>query len=334
MCQNGATCVNGTYGEGFTCLCREGYAGEFCENAINSCAGNPCLNDGQCVYEHDCVCVVYPEIVLNCTKNAFCERTNCPPACRLRFSGEPSYQCVCSPNFEGSDCQSDVNECTRDPAVCQNGGQCTNQFGSYFCDCSGTGFHGTNCDEETDECLEQEDLCVHGTCSNTHGSFQCICDVGYSGDNCELNVNECTAESCLHNGTCIDEVGGHRCNCTGTGYEGESCNLNIDECETNRHECLNGGECVDKLGSYSCICTADYTGDFCEIAVDAGISTTIIVIVVLILLIVLVILLLCCLWYIKDSRKQKGKYKPSIAEMQVGTPLSNILDADTEERLV
>nr|XP_006815031.1 PREDICTED: protein crumbs homolog 1-like [Saccoglossus kowalevskii] len=219
------------------------------------------------------------------------------------------------------------------PGVCRNGGTCTNLPGSYSCDCA-SGFRGTSCNEDINECNELEDACIHGTCTNTFGSYTCMCNVGYTGATCDLNIDECSSQSCEHNGTCIDEVGGHRCDCTGTGYEGDICNVDIDECETNQHECQNGGECVNKVGTYNCICSAEYTGVYCEIAAETGVSSTIIIVIIILIIILAIILILCCLWKVRDSRKQKGKYKPSMAEMQVGTPLSNMIDADADERLV
>ena len=38
----------------------------------------------------------------------------------------------------------DVNECLSTP--CSNGGVCTNNIGSFSCNCTGTGFEGLTCD--------------------------------------------------------------------------------------------------------------------------------------------------------------------------------------------
>ena len=38
----------------------------------------------------------------------------------------------------------DDDECTA--GVCQNAAACTNSVGSYYCDCTGTGYEGSDCD--------------------------------------------------------------------------------------------------------------------------------------------------------------------------------------------
>lgn len=40
----------------------------------------------------------------------------------------------------------------------------------------------TNVTEEIDECALMPQMCNHGKCVNTPGSFRCICDVGYTYD--------------------------------------------------------------------------------------------------------------------------------------------------------
>ena len=43
-CADGATCVIGV--SGATCVCVEGYTGTLCNETINYCTSNPCLNGG------------------------------------------------------------------------------------------------------------------------------------------------------------------------------------------------------------------------------------------------------------------------------------------------
>lgn len=40
----------------------------------------------------------------------------------------------------------------------------------------------TNTTEEIDECALMPQICNHGKCINTPGSFRCICDIGYIYD--------------------------------------------------------------------------------------------------------------------------------------------------------
>ncbi|PNI30499.1 CUBN isoform 3, partial [Pan troglodytes] len=67
------------------------------------CSSNPCQNGGTCLNLHD------------------------------------SFFCICPPQWKGSLCSADVNECeiySGTPLSCQNGGTCVNTMGSYRNPCS------------------------------------------------------------------------------------------------------------------------------------------------------------------------------------------------------
>ena len=86
----------------------------------------------------------------------------------------------------------DRNECSDMPFPCHIDAECTNNVGSFSCNCR-TGFvgDGINCTGEQttratciaetifllldiDECLETPRRC-EDVCTNTHGSFTCSC---------------------------------------------------------------------------------------------------------------------------------------------------------------
>lgn len=50
-CQNGATC-KGIDFKNYTCECPAGFHGDKCENEINACFINPCLNGACEVLDH------------------------------------------------------------------------------------------------------------------------------------------------------------------------------------------------------------------------------------------------------------------------------------------
>ncbi|XP_078597457.1 uncharacterized protein LOC144873720 [Branchiostoma floridae x Branchiostoma japonicum] len=80
-CQNGGTCqytLDDEYGA--DCLCEAGYTGRRCDNLIYTvqCASNPCQNGGTC------------------------------------FDGVDSYHCHCAVEYEGQNCENDVNRCFND----------------------------------------------------------------------------------------------------------------------------------------------------------------------------------------------------------------------------
>ena len=53
-----------------------------------------------------------------------CERRSpCQNGATCRNDGRGGYTCSCPPGYEGTNCQSEVNECLPNP--CQNQGTCT-----------------------------------------------------------------------------------------------------------------------------------------------------------------------------------------------------------------
>ena len=97
----------------------------------------------------------------------------------------------------------DINECSESslaPICDVNVSKCTNNIGSYKCECN-DGFEGDTC-VDIDECATGTSSCSrHAQCKNTVGSFECKCAAGFHGDGvtCE-NIDECKDE--LH--TCAE----------------------------------------------------------------------------------------------------------------------------------
>ncbi|KAK3604083.1 hypothetical protein CHS0354_004688 [Potamilus streckersoni] len=93
-----------------------------------------------------------------------------------------TYRCVCPTGWSGKNCSDDVNECVLKP--CLNGGNCNNTNGSYFCNCT-SGWNGANCSDDVDECFKKTSGCQQ-TCLNTNGSYNCSCFLGFhqNGTNC------------------------------------------------------------------------------------------------------------------------------------------------------
>ncbi|XP_077869119.1 sushi, von Willebrand factor type A, EGF and pentraxin domain-containing protein 1-like [Saccoglossus kowalevskii] len=108
-----------------------------------------------------------------------------------------------------------------------------------------------------DECISSP--CLHGTCEDQIGSFQCLCTAGFQGDRCEININDCEPDPCRNGATCDDIVNGYKCDCP----QGTHCETDIDDCIG--EPCENGGSCMDKLNGYDCICPDDYDGVKCKI---------------------------------------------------------------------
>ena len=78
----------------FECECREGFVGEFCDNNVNDCASDPCMNGG---------------------------------SCSDQVGG---YVCSCPSGWGGDRCEQDIGYCDSDP--CENNAECINLFQVSF----------------------------------------------------------------------------------------------------------------------------------------------------------------------------------------------------------
>ena len=207
--------------------------------ANDRCSSNPCQNGGTCI---------------------------------STFNG---YVCQCPDNWEGTNCATDVNECSRFAGTdlgCQNGAQCQNLPGTYMCHCTNQWF-GVHCTQQNDVCQGNSlAICGHGACSMSNGQRQCTCEQGWSKDDdgrCTRDVNECAngANPCSRDPPvrCINTQGGFRCGPCPQGYTGDGffCE-DVNECMN-----MNGGcstnppvSCYNTRGSRTCgPCPSGYQGD-------------------------------------------------------------------------
>ncbi|XP_078495730.1 uncharacterized protein LOC144751244 [Ciona intestinalis] len=148
MCVSGSTCMNnpGSY----ICQCPAGTFGDGitgCTN-IDYCQGVNCVN-GSCVL--------------------------------LPTSYECQCNSGWTKSIGGVVCDTDVMECTLDPSRCNNG-QCVEQLGSFSCSCqsgwegSACNINIDECSRNLDNCDG------NATCTDTAGSFTCACNAGYRGN--------------------------------------------------------------------------------------------------------------------------------------------------------
>ena len=165
----------------------------------------------------------------------------------------------------------DIDECNEQKNICGLYGKCTNQYGSYTCECQ-AGFipnhaYGFDCedyDECSSDCHNDCDTNV-GFCINLVGIFECACKPGFYGNGklgqC-TDIDECHIENqCSKNSVCENTIGSYNCRCQ-TGFYGNGTNCDdINECidlelET---ECLkNNSKCYNTLGSYECKCLSGF----------------------------------------------------------------------------
>lgn len=139
-------------GSDYECLCDEGYAfdGTTCAD-VDECAEEPCGN-GECTntegsYECDCndgYELVHGscEDINECLDNPCDDTERCSNVegsyicdCLDTFVKNKGGDCVCADGYENQNGECvDVNECDDDP--CGENEVCTNEVGSYTCDCA------------------------------------------------------------------------------------------------------------------------------------------------------------------------------------------------------
>ena len=94
---------------------------------------------------------------------------------------------------------------------------------------------------------------------------------------CTVNSDDCASTPCQNGGTCTDSVGTFQCVCK-LGYDGKMCENDIDDCARNCNQydengydtgenhyvmegpCENGGACTDKVGDFECTCRDGFSG--------------------------------------------------------------------------
>ncbi|KAL2764453.1 adhesion G protein-coupled receptor E5 isoform 3 preproprotein [Daubentonia madagascariensis] len=145
----------------------------------------------------------------------------------------------------------DINECASPTRVsCGKLADCQNVEGSYYCTCS-PGYalasgartfknEGENTCQDVDECQQSPRVCKsHGICSNTLGSYTCLCPPGFvlKPEDPKLctDVDECSSgqHRCHMSTVCANTVGSYTCHCR-PGWKpkpGVPNNQNITVCE-------------------------------------------------------------------------------------------------------
>ncbi|XP_078523136.1 uncharacterized protein LOC144792134 [Lissotriton helveticus] len=142
---------------------------------------------------------------------------------------------------------------------CHGNATCTNTAGSYMCVCN-PGFQGDGIScNDTNECSSRP---CHGnaTCNNTVGSYTCVCNPGFQGDGISCNdKNECISSPCHGNATCTNTVGSYTCICNPGFQDNGASCSDINECIEN--PCHKDATCTNTVGKYSCACNPGFEGN-------------------------------------------------------------------------
>ncbi|XP_066303947.1 uncharacterized protein [Branchiostoma lanceolatum] len=253
-CTQNETCTN-TEG-GYECACNEGFIeqGSTCID-IDDCDGVNCFNGGTCVDligSYFCHCADGSRGDLcNIYDSTWSTWSSWSDDCVCRVSNGTamvsrvrSRSCsvmsgyIGTPDCDGDDrdwkeCIPDVDECEDGTSHCHPNATCENVIGVglYNCTCD-TGFAGDGfrC-EDINECEESSlhNCSQNQTCSNTEGSFVCLCAKGFydasSGEALVcVDFDDCANVTCWNFGVCLDELGSYTCDCPET-FSGEHCEL-------------------------------------------------------------------------------------------------------------
>lgn len=178
--------INGTCTSGinvYTCVCPPGWTGTICDLSINDCEPNPCQNEGTCTDAHlNFTCSCPPGWTghtcdkacsghtygAGCGSRCICDPARVDPARRnTQMCDVINGVCYCSPQFSGDACYLDVNECSKDPNLCDAAAnkECRNFVGGYECACK-YGYMDVNtlC-QEVDQAELQTRLCSVTVCA-------------------------------------------------------------------------------------------------------------------------------------------------------------------------
>ncbi|KAG7233651.1 hypothetical protein INR49_006765 [Caranx melampygus] len=202
-CGNG-TCKN-TVGS-YNCLCYPGFQNSHNSDCIDvdECATQRGLcRNGQCINTvgtFQCVCNDGYELTLDgrlCADINECavNPSTCGAGTCLNMDG--SYRCICPPGYY-------LHEETCEAGVCERrikrllllllflqSSRARSEQQLEHCSSSGgmsadeAGWREGRCDEsplcvsDIDECSQSPEICTFGTCSNTEGSFTCLCPEGF-----------------------------------------------------------------------------------------------------------------------------------------------------------
>ncbi len=276
------------------CVCDVGYVGDHCE---------------------DCDADYYRDENENCVGNEDCSTSDPCGDYGACVDTTGVIECVCDMGYDGQFCGScyagyhddGSGVCVLDEQclvnTCSGRGTCAATGGVVSCSCD-VGYDGAWCDscdvdyhrDASNNCVADEDCTVsdpcgsYGTCVDTTGVIECVCDSGYDGQFCSTCYagyhdegagvcvldEQCLANTCSAHGTCDDAGGVVSCVCD-SGYTGSNCqscdvdfhrdlnnNCVADEDCTASDPCGAHGTCDDNTGVIECVCDSGYTGQFCD----------------------------------------------------------------------
>uniref|UniRef100_A0A0N4ZTI2 Neurogenic locus Notch protein n=1 Tax=Parastrongyloides trichosuri TaxID=131310 RepID=A0A0N4ZTI2_PARTI len=303
-CKNNGKCLADLLGQTYSCQCKNGFSGKYCEEKVKLCTTNDtyCSSNGECYddgIKKYCQCKQGYKGEKCDIKINKCDEKPCMNGAECENLPGGKYLCKCVQNFVGRNCQIRKNStCSVNP--CEKG-KCTDLSTSSFeCSCS-EGIEGILCDTQINYCTENpcknggscvngeknytcecregyggkdcsefkdtcklENPCEHGKCKNIWNGFQCSCDKGWTSDKCDIDINECKNMPCWHNGICHNINGSFTCECENS-YLGDTCNIE-GSCLSN--PCVHGDCRQLTKDNHECFCHKGFKGENCSIQIN------------------------------------------------------------------
>ncbi|XP_061422205.1 mucin-like protein [Lethenteron reissneri] len=207
--------------------------------------------------------------VCNCSRNAAC---NFSQPLLSSSNGSASFQvasCLCSSGYVGTYCDQDYDACWNSP--CFSRVTCTDLPApslNFTCGPCPVGYsgNGRSC-LDIDECNVTSPCGGHGSCTNSPGSFNCICFPGYRNPPTCLDIDECAEQPniCSSSQLCVNTLGSFKCNCK-LGVSDGSCSLVCPDSNCPESYCNKHGTCSLNTTTckQQCACGDSYRGDNCQ----------------------------------------------------------------------
>ena len=137
-CLYNGTCVDKV--NSYECICKSGFHGDNCKHVPDFCALKPCP-EGICYGDYNelkfvCKCEKPYRLAVDgtCEMIPLCEGVDC-----VNGTCGSDGKCDCTPGFEGSLCQHNIDDCQSGP--CQHRGECIDLLDDYRCSCQ-SGYDG------------------------------------------------------------------------------------------------------------------------------------------------------------------------------------------------
>jgi len=242
----------------FGCLYNRSKTQE-CIKTTNICYKNFCNNNGTCV--NDVLKNSYQCICSSNYTGSNCETLIDVVTCLNKTSKQENSSCKNVLNVDKDYCKMYENPCNQlyGNGDCFNNKNFNNSVSSYSCSCNPL-FTGKECEIKLNTyCLNNycNKFDKNAKCYDLNGKSFCECSLGFSGKFCQNN-NDCLNITCSNDGKCIDDLNKFKCDCP-NDYSGKFCEVS-KYCEM----CLQSNTIYCDEKSEKCICDTGYSGEFCE----------------------------------------------------------------------